>query len=324
MISIIIPVYNAEKYIKRTINSILNQTEQDFEIIAIDDGSTDKSYQIIKELSKHNKRIKVYTKENGGVSDARNYGIEHSTGEYLMFVDADDMLVSDGLEKLYSTAQKYNADITIGNSRVVKLNGKIKETPKEFHIYHQNRKEVLTDFLRGKSNYDCYSVCAKLFKKSICQDIRFEKSKSANEDRYYFFLTICKATNIMIINEDVYIYEKHENSLSTARADDRLFSCVYFAELMCKYVKNHESWANELTKYNLLITDLLVYRNFYRDKERINIFLPKLEKLRKEIIDLYNERSAKISYTKKLEVFVINHMNGIYYYFIKLIDMVRR
>ena len=107
-ISIIVPVYNVEKYLKRCIDSILNQSFTDFELILVDDGSTDNSGEIIDEYAIKDERIKVIHKENGGLSSARNVGIEYSKGNYIAFVDSDDYINKNMYKILYKNAIKYN------------------------------------------------------------------------------------------------------------------------------------------------------------------------------------------------------------------------
>lgn len=116
LISVIVPVYNVEKYLKRCIESILQQTFKEFELLLIDDGSTDLSGKICDESSEDDKRIIVYHKKNGGLSDARNYGINRAKGKYVTFIDSDDYIGPTFLEYLHKSCQKYNAMIAVGAS----------------------------------------------------------------------------------------------------------------------------------------------------------------------------------------------------------------
>lgn len=116
LISVIIPVYNGEKYIKRCINSLINQTYKNIEIIIINDGSKDNSINIIKEISEKDKRIIIIDKENQGVSIARNAGIEKASGDYIMFVDVDDWVKTNMIEQMYKVIKKENVDIVKCNS----------------------------------------------------------------------------------------------------------------------------------------------------------------------------------------------------------------
>ena len=110
-VSVIVPVYNVDKYIRRCIASLVKQTLQGIEIIIVDDGSTDNSETIIKEYMKYNEQIKYFRKENGGLSDARNYGLKFASGEYVAFLDSDDYVEADMYEKMYKKALKEDSDM---------------------------------------------------------------------------------------------------------------------------------------------------------------------------------------------------------------------
>ena len=112
-ISIIVPVYNTEKYLSKCLNSLIKQTYKDIEIIVVNDGSKDKSLEIAKKIAKQDNRIKVFNKENGGLSSARNFGIEKASGEYIGFVDSDDYIKENMFEILYNMIKEANAKIAI-------------------------------------------------------------------------------------------------------------------------------------------------------------------------------------------------------------------
>ena len=114
LLSVIVPVYKAEKYIHKCISSILNQTFKDLELILVDDGSPDNSGVICDEYATKDSRVKVFHQENGGVCVARNTGLDNATGEYVFFVDSDDYILTDTLETLYTDVLNHNADIAVG------------------------------------------------------------------------------------------------------------------------------------------------------------------------------------------------------------------
>ena len=125
-VSIIVPVYNVEKYLAKCLDSLVNQTLEDVEIIVVDDGSRDNSKQIIDEFqTKYPDKIKSFVKENGGLSDARNFGLDRASGDYIGFVDSDDYVTAEMFEEMYSLAQKYDAEMVICNLQKVDENGKI-------------------------------------------------------------------------------------------------------------------------------------------------------------------------------------------------------
>jgi glycosyltransferase involved in cell wall biosynthesis len=121
-VSVIVPVYNSEKYLETCLNSLEKQTLDSIEFIVIDDGSTDKSYEIMQKYAKKDKRFKIYSKENEGVGKTRNLGIKLAKGEYIGFVDSDDYVSNDYFGELYNVAKKYDADVSI-TSNVIYVKG---------------------------------------------------------------------------------------------------------------------------------------------------------------------------------------------------------
>lgn len=115
-ISIIVPVYNGEKSIERCISSICNQTYADIEVIIVNDGSTDRTREMCEQMCKQDRRIKLFNIQNGGVANARNYGIDHSTGEYIMFVDADDYIEKEMCEVLQKKMCQYNVELVVSKA----------------------------------------------------------------------------------------------------------------------------------------------------------------------------------------------------------------
>ena len=125
-ISVVVPVYNVEQYLEKCVNSIINQTYKNLEIILVDDGATDKSGKLCDELAKLDNRIMAYHKKNGGLSDARNYGVERATGDYIGFVDGDDYIDVEMYEKLYEAIKKENVDVAECNLKIIYFLKKIK------------------------------------------------------------------------------------------------------------------------------------------------------------------------------------------------------
>ena len=128
LVSIVVPVYNVEKYLKKSIESILNQTYDNLEVLLVDDGSTDSSGEICDSFIKVDSRIRVFHKENGGLSDARNFGIEHMKGQYVSFIDSDDYISKDYVWKLYSSIKNNDSEVSICSFSLVDETGeKIKD-----------------------------------------------------------------------------------------------------------------------------------------------------------------------------------------------------
>ncbi|WP_027383404.1 glycosyltransferase family 2 protein [Epilithonimonas caeni] len=172
-VSIIVPVYNVELYLEKCLLSLVNQTLQDIEILVVNDGSKDNSQQIIEKFQKdHPNKIFGFIKENGGLSDARNFGIDRAKGQYLGFVDSDDYVSETMFEEMYDLAEKHQAEMTICNLQKVDENGNI--TQKLTQLPGFPEKIVLEENLSVFSDIS-YFACNKLFKKELFQNIRFKK-----------------------------------------------------------------------------------------------------------------------------------------------------
>ena len=172
-VSIIVPVYNVEKYLAKCLDSLVNQTLEDVEIIVVDDGSRDNSKQIIDEFqTKYPDKIKSFVKENGGLSDARNFGLDRANGEYIGFVDSDDYVTAEMFEEMFSLAQKYDAEMVICNLQKVDENGKIVQ--KLTQVPNMPEKIDLAKNLSVFSDLG-YFACNKLFRRDLFENKRFKK-----------------------------------------------------------------------------------------------------------------------------------------------------
>jgi glycosyltransferase involved in cell wall biosynthesis len=184
LISVIIPIYNVGDYLKKCVNSIINQTYKNLEIILVDDGSTDKSGILCDEFAKKDSRIKVIHKQNGGLSDARNCGIEASSGKFIAFIDSDDFIAPDFYEYLLSLQKENNADIAECNFiRVYEEKQDEFEFPikKENIILKTDGVGALFLFMSDDDEISTNSVVVwnKLYNKKLFEDIRFPVRKNS-------------------------------------------------------------------------------------------------------------------------------------------------
>ena len=200
-ISVITPTYNDSMSIRETYNSIVEQTYSDWEWIVINDGSTDGSKELCDEIAKKDDRIMVIHKENGGVSETRNIGIDKSKGEYISFVDSDDYITPDFCETLYKALKENNADISSVKFRMVRENGeKIYEPGEdinslsiiETNVYEGN--EIIKETLLMKS-FKSYA-CTKLYKKELLQNNRFKVG--TNYEDLLFNYEVQKITGVCL------------------------------------------------------------------------------------------------------------------------------
>lgn len=172
-VSIIVPVYNVENYLSKCLLSLVNQTLQEIEILVVNDGSKDDSQRIINEFqAKYPEKIKAFQKENGGLSDARNFGIDRAEGEFIGFVDSDDYVSSTMFEEMYVLAQKHQAEMVICNLQKVDEYGKV--TQKLTQIPNMPEKIELKECFSVFSDLS-YFACNKLFYKDLFKNKRFKK-----------------------------------------------------------------------------------------------------------------------------------------------------
>lgn len=253
-VSIIVPVYNVEKYLERCINSLKNQTLEDIEIILVDDSSTDSSLEICKKMATEDSRIKVITKVNEGAGYARNAALEIATGEYIGFVDSDDFVEMDMFKTLYEKSMKYNSDLVMSGVLFVDGNMFSKEGECISKIYFDNdthfeTKEELNKLKMGiigatpedsdDSKYGM-SIWKNLFKSEIIKknDITFQSEREMLSEDALFMLDyiscIDKATGI---NEAFYNYCRNGDSISKSYKKDRFEKSLIFAQEVEKRFK---------------------------------------------------------------------------------------
>lgn len=215
-ISVIVPVYNVEKYLPTCLDSIIAQSYKNLEIIVVDDGAKDSSGAICDEYAKKDVRIVALHKQNGGLSDARNYGMQFMTGDYISFIDSDDYVHPDYISTLYNNLVENDADISICNFEKTNEVRKPKTnelTDDEIHVY--NTIDSLGQLLCGKYSLPFTIACGKLFKRYIFNDIRFPKGKHY-EDSATDHLWYAKAQKTVYTNRALYYYLQREGSIKSS------------------------------------------------------------------------------------------------------------
>ena len=212
MISVIVPSYNVAPYLERCVNSLVRQTYAELEIILVDDGSTDDTGKLCEKLSKSDSRIKVIHKENGGLSDARNAGIDIAKGEFYSFIDGDDFIELDTYEAMIAEMKDPEVSIVAGGFFVtdIKGNTSISMSPKREHF---TKEEAFMD-LFGKS-YISQSSCNKLFRSSLFDNIRYKKG-ILNEDMEILPRLLDVGGHVVLLDKAVYHYIKKPGSITSA------------------------------------------------------------------------------------------------------------
>jgi len=213
-ISVIIPVYNVEKYLRDCIESVLSQTFTDFELLLIDDGSQDKSGKVCDDYATKDKRIKVFHKKNEGANLARKYGVEKAEGEYISFVDSDDTIFPNALELLVNRLEKEKLDIVLGAANAFYKDGHFESNFHKFEGIYSN-----VEYVKLILHSSCYfSPYARLFKTSLFDKNTFdlEPEIKINEDKY---MNICLGLNARKIGiYNIIIYNYLYNPLSTGKS----------------------------------------------------------------------------------------------------------
>ena len=240
MISVIVPIYKVEKYLPKCIDSIINQTYKDLEIVLVDDGSPDGCPQICDEYAKIDNRIVVIHKENGGLSDARNAGLDIATGDYISFIDSDDYIEPTMYEKLLDSLIESNADMSICGFDRVNDDGK-KISSIGFKDYVLSRNDAYEMLVQG--NVYFIISCNKLFKREIFDDLRFKLGKT-HEDEFIIHHIYGKCKKISTINESLYHYLIRESSImgsikGSIKQFDGNESCIDRIRFFASIGENH-------------------------------------------------------------------------------------
>ena len=232
LISVIVPVYNAEAYIERCVESIQKQTYTNFELILINDGSVDSSLEICKLLASQDERIIVLERPNGGASAARNMGLAYMQGQYTVFVDSDDYVSPSYLENLYRAAKQGNYDIV-----QCKLENTLDiNKPLEAVIYKQEDVDEITKRQALNERKYKVSVCGKIYCSHIFEDFCFKEGIIYEDDAsYYIFVN--RAQKLATLNETLYFYYMSENSVMRNDKEDKSIDCfnVEFGRIICTW-----------------------------------------------------------------------------------------
>lgn len=209
MISIIVPIYNVAPYLRRCIDSILNQTYHEFELILVDDGSPDNCGAICDEYAAKDTRVRVIHKENGGLSNARNAGCEIAQGEFIAFIDSDDWIAPDFLKRLYTTLEVTRADIC--ECGVIKTDGKTDLLPVRDEVPSlYNTVDALEQLIHDGAFHQ--HVWNKLYRRDVIADIIFPKGKT-NEDEFWTYQVFGNAKTVAKISDVLYFYFQRPGSI---------------------------------------------------------------------------------------------------------------
>lgn len=263
-ISIIIPVYNCEKYISRCLRSIINQTYKNLQIIVVNDGSTDNTLNICEDIARNDSRIEIYSKENGGVSSARNLGLKKVKGDYISFVDADDFLEVNMFSKMIYSLK--DEDLIVCNFYIVDEKGN-KENGKSIPNVILNKNETLIELLLNRLIIG--ALWNKLFKKSILENVEFNTSYTIGEDLLFEFFAINNSKKIKFISDKLYNYYVNSNNVTSTSNYKKWDQVIEICNIIRKSISDKELIQymdiKEFKTYRLIIEKLLKSKKIKSD-----------------------------------------------------------
>lgn len=309
LISVIVPVYNAEKYLARCLESIINQSYKNLEIILVDDGSIDESYNICKAYSKKDNRIIVIHKKNGGVSCARNAGLDIAKGRWITFVDADDWIDANYCKNMIKIAIEQKSDyVCCGYKRIYK---------EKIELYNFDKKiieykpiDFLTKILNVQNGYGFSHM--KLIKKDCIDNIKFDELLKVGEDAMFNILLLKKVNKVVVLNEPLYFYFFNEESL--VRKFDINYADKYLqsVEKMKEYIlSNYEEKDIIQSLYNYIVYHVLLvcvnYCFHRQNKQRGIKILKQVCKKNTFSEGIRYSNYEQLSLTRKISLFSLKH-----------------
>ena len=300
-ISVIVPIYKVEDYLHRCVDSIINQTYTNLEIILVDDGSPDNCPMICDEYAEKDSRIKIIHKENGGLSDARNAGLDISTGEYIMFIDSDDFVDKDMMKSMMQNMIDNEADMVVCNINYV-------YDDKEVVKYNQadrilDRYEAMEEYL--KDGIVQAIACNKLYKKELIEEIRFELNKT-NEDEFFTYKVVDKANKIYYNSKPYYNYLQRSSSIMGKYSIKRLDGVEASYERLnfihekypSLYIDEKRNFYNLcIYSYQMILKDTSIDQD-KRGRKILSNYIKKLEFSKDEL--------KKYGFKDKLKIFMTN------------------
>lgn len=320
MISIIVPVYNVEKYIENTINSLLAQSYPNVEIILVDDGSTDFSGKICDRYSNEHNNIKTFHKKNGGLADARNYGLNNANGIYVCFVDGDDYIHENMIEYLYDSLQRNSAQVSVCNFK--KVYEKFDNIDTNIDTNIDISKEIVLDnidALKAMVNLNCGfapNVCNKMFKKNLfTKDCYFPAGK-LYEDMIVTTKILAKVEKVSYINCEMYYYLQRSNSI-TGKFNEKEKDHIEMSNEVLRFVQSNLKEVHSYFITYHAINCISVINKMIQAKSNNDEIYSETQKFIKN-----NERiifnDSNLSIKKKIQLYIFMISKNIYTFIYKI------
>ena len=310
-LSIIIPVYNNEAYLRETLKSVLAQTYRDFEVLLVDDGSSDQSLAICRDFVAKDDRLHIFSKPNGGVSSARNYGLERAEGKYIAFLDGDDCIDAPMYERLIQALEAHGADIA--GCGVCKEKHYV---PRQHE--QTSGKPLLSDRPRellSKKEYFIDSVWNKVYRREVIGSLRFDETISYSEDKLFVVGAFLRAPRLVLLPDVFYHYIQHGDSLSWQdtytvwEGNYRVNKKIY--EMFKTSAEEKSLKESSFRGYVKSIIALLRYDVKYRERQKYEQTLAKhraeIAKFLRETSMPFGKRLEYLTYTKNWQLASLVH-----------------
>lgn len=304
LISVIIPIYKVEKYLDKCIQSVINQTYSNLEIILVDDGSPDNCPQLCDDWANKDERIKVIHKKNGGLSDARNAGLDIATGEYIAFVDSDDYIESDMYECLLDKIIKTQSQMAICNFEYVDTDGNITTLNTMGQDCCFSSRQILADWCGNDLVYYVV-VWNKLYSRKCWENIRFPVGK-IHEDNFVMYKLFFTCNRIVCSKTKKYNYVQRNNSIMSAKISPKRFNSV---EAFCETFRFYQE--NGLSDINCDVVKRLG-QHFFDLNGRINLFTctneerQYIKNTKKRFYDIYFHEAGQSSFKNYIKYYFPN------------------
>lgn len=314
LISVIVPIYKVEKYLSKCIDTIRRQTYDNLEIILVDDGSPDSCGEICEEYAKKDERIRVIHKENGGLSDARNAGMEAARGNYIMFIDSDDYIHIKMVETLYQTMKKQQAEVAVCGVEIIdeQESGDIRRDISTSEIITISTEEEQLRYFFGETQMIFTVAWNKLYHRDLFQGISYPKGK-LHEDEFTTYKLLDRAKRIAYVTSNMYFYVQRKDSIMGIGFNvKRLARLEAYDERMNYYLSQGKLafYVQVLFYYRLFLLQYMDAIGVAKETD-IDILKPFKQRYNEQV--KHNMKKCSLSLKEKMSYYLFCYFPGVYY-----------
>ena len=312
-VSIIMPAKNSGAYIRRCIESVLSQKFTDWELLIINDGSTDDTVVTAMSFSKDDERVRVFDSKGKGVSAARNYGMELSTGDYIAFIDSDDSVAPEYLSVLVDLAEENIADISQCSLYYRYDSGTVAQEKETEDAVYNGHDEIMNAYFSGMVGKICLAAWGKLFRRELLNGIRFDETLTIQEDAFFTFQCAMKSSKIACCNRALYYYYQNSASVMNRAFDGSKMQYFVVLDRELEICGPEASLTAEIMRRKV-VTALDLTTRIIRDDTGLE-YLDDIKKIAFETSDKIKER---LEFKIRVKLFVLRHFSALYYGLLKI------